>query len=562
MKWFLSDVHFNHKKVIEYCDRPYTSVEEMNNAIIDSWNKYINPTDEVYFIGDFGINKQEVFNTDILNKLNGEKHIILGNHDFGFSRLHCNKNIEQINNKYLKAGWKSVQVIKHLKLNNEYNVICAHLPPNNNFDTRYSDYKLQNNSTQFYLNGHLHGHYRKFNNMIDVGWDIDFKPISENDIIDIINDKRDFIPTRLTEKYKKEKMNNKLDAYEKEVKKGNIRKVEHEGLVLYNYTDQCTFDRAWNNETLSARGIIFEKETGEVVARPFPKFFNIGEMAETRLENLPDEPYTVTEKEDGSLGIIYKYKGKWNVATRGSFNSVQAQRAAQILEEYNMDIDPLLTLLVEIIYPENKIVVNYNGEEKLILLGIIDSFTGKELSYEAVQRIGRITGMPVVERYNYTIDEMIDLQATLPKDKEGFVVRYESGLRVKIKGSEYLKIHKMISNISPISFWEAMKDGSVRIDYLKELPEEYRKDAEELKDVLESKYDETWAEAFDDYYTVMKQVKKLKLTRQDLKKQVGLYVQENDLKHKSAVFSIFNRKFDLLDKYVMRQIRPNGNVLT
>src|SRR5690606_36552854 len=114
---------------------------------------------------------------------------------------------------------------------------------------------------------------------------------------------------------------------------------------------------------------------------PFGKFFNLGEMPETRLENLPKENYTVTEKMDGSLGIIYNYKGKWRVATRGSLSSEQAKRAEQILTKYDMSEIPInFTILVEIIYPENKIVVNYGNEEKLVVLGAYDRDKLEELT--------------------------------------------------------------------------------------------------------------------------------------------------------------------------------------
>src|ERR1700677_2889998 len=116
-----------------------------------------------------------------------------------------------------------------------------------------------------------------------------------------------------------------LNAFDDMVKHGYVRRVENPDLVLYGYTDQCTFARAWQTPyTRSARGIIFEKKTGRLVAKPFPKFFNLGEMEEVSLLNLPKKPYRVFEKCDGSLGIIYYYGGKWNVATRGAFTSEKA----------------------------------------------------------------------------------------------------------------------------------------------------------------------------------------------------------------------------------------------
>lgn len=81
MIWFTSDTHFWHKHIIEYCQRPWPSVEEMNEGIISRWNSRITKDDVVYFIGDFGFcgtTKAQ----DIFFRLNGYKHLILGNHDY------------------------------------------------------------------------------------------------------------------------------------------------------------------------------------------------------------------------------------------------------------------------------------------------------------------------------------------------------------------------------------------------------------------------------------------------------------------------------------------------
>ena len=158
MIWYVSDLHIGHKKVIEYCDRPYNSVGEMDEAIIKQWNSQVNPGDIVYFLGDFGINKNKILESNIVNKLNGKKHAIIGNHDYGFIRLHEGKNTESIINKYLKAGWESVQVKLERNLENGMTFIMSHLPPSNEFDGRYSKYKIKNDLNVFHINGHLHGH--------------------------------------------------------------------------------------------------------------------------------------------------------------------------------------------------------------------------------------------------------------------------------------------------------------------------------------------------------------------------------------------------------------------
>lgn len=284
-RFFTSDLHFKHKNIIPYCLRPYDDVDEMGEAIIAQWNSQVKPGDDVYMIGDFSINKKLPLNKELVSRLNGNKHIILGNHDTGFNTLHKNKDCAsthaKLASKYLEAGWVFVDIVKYMMLKDGTHIVMTHLPPGNGHDNRYSDYKLVNNPAFNYVHGHLHGHYRKKKNMVDVCYDAELKLLSEDDLIALINSQEYFIPTRLTDHYAK-KNNHNLLPFEEEVKKKNIRKFESEDgkLVGYNYTDQCTFDRAWNDVTLNSRGIVFEKETGKLVALPFPKFWNYSELIE------------------------------------------------------------------------------------------------------------------------------------------------------------------------------------------------------------------------------------------------------------------------------------------
>ena len=358
-----------------------------------------------------------------------------------------------------------------------------------------------------------------------------------------------------------------LAEFEKRVEAKLIRKVETDKLVLYNYTDQCAYDKAWDEYTLAARGIIFEKSTGKLIAKPFNKFFNLGEREETNLLNLPDLPYTVTEKMDGSLGIIYYYDGKWNVATRGSFNSEQAQKGLELLNtKYKTNIlNTNVTYLVEIIYPENKIVVNYGDEQKLVLLGAFFETTihsHQECNLDGMYMKAARLVFDTPMRYNLTIMEMIELKKTLPKDEEGFVVRFENGLRVKIKGDEYLKIHKMISEMSPLSFWESMKNGEVDKNYLVQLPEEFRNDFEPIVDSLESAYVTVKDEVLTDVLNLPIKYKPEGLSKEELK-TLGLLTQSENsgLKHPGAMFPFMLQKREAVDRYIMKTIKPTGNVL-
>jgi RNA ligase len=100
-------------------------------------------------------------------------------------------------------------------------------------------------------------------------------------------------------------------------------------LVIYNYTPECQYSRAWDDVTTKTRGLIVNADTDEVVARPFEKFFNHDE----RHEPIPTGPALRMEKLDGSLGILYSYSGEWAIATRGSFHSEQAKEGTRLMRE-------------------------------------------------------------------------------------------------------------------------------------------------------------------------------------------------------------------------------------
>ena len=169
---------------------------------------------------------------------------------------------------------------------------------------------------------------------------------------------------------------------------------------------------------------------GNIVARPFSKFFNWEEY-EGPLPNNDNEPFEVYEKMDGSLGIVYFVNDKPRIATRGNFDSQQSEWAMEMLDEKytNVRFDLNITYLVEIIHPKNKIIVNYGNTRALILLGMIETKSGIELPLEDI-------GLPLVKKYDdlsSTDDDIRSLATRNEQNKEGFVVRYSSGLRFKGK---------------------------------------------------------------------------------------------------------------------------------
>lgn len=235
-------------------------------------------------------------------------------------------------------------------------------------------------------------------------------------------------------------------------------------LTIWNYSEKVQFENLWDEVTLMCRGLVTDNE-GNMVAIPFQKFFNIEENRFT-----PTENFEVYEKMDGSLGIVFWYQGQWIVATRGSFTSDQAIKATEILNKYNKDIMfRHLTFCFEIIYPENRIVLDYGDDEKLVLLGTFDK-DGKEVDIDMWSQYG----FDVVKKYD-GIKDFKELKSMIKDDQEGFVVRFTNGDRIKVKGVEYLRLHKIMTNMSTTAVWECLKNGDDIETILKDVPDEFYK---------------------------------------------------------------------------------------
>lgn len=349
------------------------------------------------------------------------------------------------------------------------------------------------------------------------------------------------------------KMHENLLKFESYIEKGLIRKVVSpcKKLVLYNYTDHCTYEKAWDEVTLNARGTVYEIATGKVIAKAFPKFFNYGELSEEKkAEVLNAENFEVFEKMDGSLGIVYYYDGEWRVNTRGSFTSDQAIKGKEMIDSnYNMP-DHLqgCTLLVEIIYPENKIIVDYGQQEKLVILGSY----GKQHEYLPYKYEETCMSHVPSVKFN-TIEELQAHLVTLDHTEEGYVVRLENGYRVKFKSAEYLALARIMSNMSPLTFWERMENGVIDREFLETLPEEFRDECDKIADRLEKQYKHKgmkYAIEFKSYF----------ISTNITRKEVALTCKEKGL-NLPAMFAILDKKDDILDKIIKTEIRPTGNII-
>lgn len=257
-----------------------------------------------------------------------------------------------------------------------------------------------------------------------------------------------------------------------EIAGGWITRKSHPSLPIsiLTYSRNCQYDRHWTSATIACRGLIVDDGTGEIVAHCFPKFFNHGEHEHgfDYAPPLPDEPFEVFDKVDGSLGIVFHYAGAWHVASKGSFISEQATWAQRWLDAHPRHAEHLApgnTYLAEIVYPENRIVVNNGDEQTLVLLAVY----GPDGAEQLVQRHrddwaalgGRVVwswpALPLAKLVKLAaLNEKLNGDAATGTDAEGYVLRYASGIRAKVKFAEYVRLHKVLTGVNARDVWRAL----------------------------------------------------------------------------------------------------------
>ena len=155
--WITADTHFGHANIIKYCQRPFSSVEEMDEAIISRWNAVVKPKDTIYHLGDFTLKKSA---NEYLDKLNGKILFITGSHDYWLKKVDLNK---------YKGKLEILPLYKTIKICGEKVTLCHY--PMSSWDSSFYG--------SIHLHGHSHGKSEQIPNRFDVGVDCnDFYPFN------------------------------------------------------------------------------------------------------------------------------------------------------------------------------------------------------------------------------------------------------------------------------------------------------------------------------------------------------------------------------------------------
>jgi calcineurin-like phosphoesterase family protein len=199
-KYFTSDLHIYHTNVIKYCNRPFSTVEEMNEILVKNWNEVVKQEDEVYCLGDFSMAFRPV--ETFSPRLMGKKYLVSGNHDWTHSYHKKSRNPENrakwIKN-YEDLGWIVLPEQTTLDLEGIGMVNVCHHPytdkenkdSGDGYEDKYAKWRPTDDG-KVLLCGHIHEKWltktsSKGSLMINVGVDVnDFKPISVEELADII----------------------------------------------------------------------------------------------------------------------------------------------------------------------------------------------------------------------------------------------------------------------------------------------------------------------------------------------------------------------------------------
>lgn len=265
--------------------------------------------------------------------------------------------------------------------------------------------------------------------------------------------------------------------------KGLIVKQSHPSLPLYvwNYTRTCQYESKWDEVTLNCRSLITDFD-GNIISKGFSKFFNLEEHKDNEI---PNEPFDVYEKLDGSYIGAFYYENQWIIHSKGSFISEQAIAASKYFFKNNYDklFDTKLTLIFEYVGINNRIVCNYPFEENLILIGLFNK--DNEINIDQLKLDNNIN---IVKKYD-GINDFKTLRDVFNGDnREGFVIRFKSGFRIKIKYNEYVRLHRIINNITSYDIWEHLKSGNDIESLLENVPDEFDQWVRNIIDKLNNNY--------------------------------------------------------------------------
>ena len=258
---------------------------------------------------------------------------------------------------------------------------------------------------------------------------------------------------------------------------------------ILNYSPKAQSKKFWDVYTMSCRGMVIDAD-GNILARPFQKFKNFEEHDPSEIDM--SMPFVIYEKMDGSLIIVFYYEPRmtWIVASRGSFISEQSIEAKKMIGVKTERLNKNYTYLFEILYPENRIVVNYGNRRELVLLAKVNTLDGTESSH--IDLVSMYSNLFTIVKLHdiKNIKNLSELKELEEDNREGFVVKFANGFRVKVKFSEYIRLHGILTNVSNLTVWEHLMNSYEFDELLDRVPDEFYDWLQRTAGNLQSEFNE------------------------------------------------------------------------
>lgn len=236
--------------------------------------------------------------------------------------------------------------------------------------------------------------------------------------------------------------------------------------IVFNYlvNFEDTFPPVVDEKTAilrECRGLIFDKVTGKVISRRYHKFFNLGEKPEVQFAKIDwTSPHVILEKLDGSMITFFQTSdgvircgtkmGETGVSENPEKWVMGNQTWNSVRHNYRSFIENILfndmTPIFEWCSRKNQIVVDY-PEDRLVLTAIRDNESGLYMNYDDLSKVARLFDVEHIKAFNFLdVKEALETLSSI-KD-EGYVVRFENGQMLKMKGEHYLQMHKTMEHLN------------------------------------------------------------------------------------------------------------------
>lgn len=297
---------------------------------------------------------------------------------------------------------------------------------------------------------------------------------------------------------------------------------QYEHMVLLRYGNFATIGKnadlndfwdLYDGFYKECRSIVIDLEKERIVICPFKKFRNLGECEENTIENIREringaKCVEFSNKLDGSMQCATWYNDRLLVAGSQAIDPDNSWRLQDGISMLNANPNyirmiqsyPMYTFIFEYISVKDAHVVKYTKEQEgMYLIGIRNSETGEQASYARVTAFSKMFDVPCTQLFATTFDNVLEDIKTIKSDEqEGFVLNID-GYMVKIKGDDYVQIHKIISAFSsPNIIIKSLADGNFD-DLLAKIPAAYKEKALKIRYLI-SEYIATTEEKVTDYY--------------------------------------------------------------